>query len=245
MRIEIFDPVIRAKTVEKVVFADKKRKYYRFRFAKYYRGIVTADAVGCCFLCAYCWNYFRNLHPEKAGKFYSANEVAERILAISEKKACNKIRISGAEPILGEKSFKHLIDIIAILRDRLTRFQFILETNGFILGYYPELIRELRRFEDFLLVRISIKGWDEESFEKISGAKGHYFRFPLIGLRHLIENNINAWPAVMYEIFKGEGIKVFNREIRNIGLSPDEVEFESMELYPMVKENLAKRGISI
>ena len=45
----MFDPVIRARAVEKLVLVNGKRKYYRFRFARYYGGIVTADAVGCCF----------------------------------------------------------------------------------------------------------------------------------------------------------------------------------------------------
>jgi len=241
----VFDPVIRARAVEKLVLVNGKRKYYRFRFARYYGGIVTADAVGCCFLCAYCWNYFRNLKPDKTGKFYSAGEVAERLTAISRKKNCKRIRISGAEPVLGKESFKHLIELISIIKEKLKNFQFILETNGFILGYYPELIGELRQFRDFLLVRVSVKGWDEKSFERVTGAKGDYFKFPFIGLKYLAYNGINAWPAIMYEVFKKDGIEQFKRKIKEFGLSPEQIEFETIELYPMVRKNLEKRGISI
>lgn len=74
-----------------------KRRYYRFRFAKFYGGIVTADAVGCNLLCAYCWNYSRNLNPSRAGEFYSPIEVADKLEAISEKDKCYKFRVSGAE----------------------------------------------------------------------------------------------------------------------------------------------------
>ena len=239
----MFDPLVRTKEVEKLVLIKRKRKYYRFRFGRYYGGIVTADAVGCCFLCAYCWNYFRNLKPDKIGKFYSAKEVAERLISISTEKKCKRIRISGAEPILGKESFNHLVELISILKERFKRFQFILETNGFILGYCPELIEELRKFRDFLLVRISIKGWDEKSFEIVTGAKGKYFKYPLIGLKHLLSCGINAWPAVMYEIFKNDGIRIFKRKIREFGLREEEIEFETIELYPMVRENLKKRGI--
>jgi len=45
--------------------------------------VVAADAVGCCFLCAYYWNYFRNLNPEKLGEFHSPEEVSRRIIEIS------------------------------------------------------------------------------------------------------------------------------------------------------------------
>lgn len=31
------------------------RKYYRFRPARWYGGIVTADAVGCGLICKFCW----------------------------------------------------------------------------------------------------------------------------------------------------------------------------------------------
>ena len=72
-----FDPVKRAKDVEKIVMSNDKRKYYRFRYTRYYGGIVTADTVGCNLLCAYCWNYFKNLCPERYGEYYSPKEVAE------------------------------------------------------------------------------------------------------------------------------------------------------------------------
>ena len=82
-----FDPIKRAKEVEELVMEGLARKYYRFRPAKYYGGIATADIVGCPFLCAYCWNYGRNLHPEMSrDRYYSPQEVANRLLAIVKKK---------------------------------------------------------------------------------------------------------------------------------------------------------------
>jgi len=93
-----FNPVERSKEVETIVMQGDKRLYYRFRPASYYGGIATADAVGCSFLCAYCWNYFRNLNPAQFKKFYSSHQVASRLLNIARKKSFKLFRISGAEP---------------------------------------------------------------------------------------------------------------------------------------------------
>lgn len=240
-----FDPLERAREVEEIVCKNDSRKYYRFRFSKYYGGIVTADAVGCCFLCAYCWNYFRNLNPEKYGDFYSSKEVADNILKISRKRSCERIRISGAEPVLGKTSFEHLLKTFRILYENLEVPEFILETNGLVLGYYPELINPLTKFKNFLFVRISIKGWDEKSFELITGARGRYFEYPLTALKNLTENGIRAWPAVMYEIFKRKGMEILIEKLKKLRISPRDIETEYLEPYPFVLKNLRKRGIPL
>ena len=238
-----FDPIERAKEVEEIVMKGLERKYYRFRFVYYYGGIVTADTVGCCFLCAYCWNYFRNVDPKKYGKFYSSEEVARKMIKIAENKNCTKFRISGAEPVLGKKSLGHLVNVIEIVSKRFKRLDFILETNGLIFGYYPELIKMLFPFRNFLFVRISVKGWDEKSFERISGAKKEFFNYQLIALKNLLKNGINVWPAIMYEIFGGKGLEMLNEKIKKFGVKLEEIEIEYLEKYPFVLENLKKRGI--
>jgi uncharacterized Fe-S cluster-containing radical SAM superfamily protein len=134
-----FDPVQRTKDVESLVMQGDKRRYYRFRFAKFYGGIVTADAVGCNLLCAYCWNYSRNLNPTKAGEFYSPHEVAEKLRAISDKHKCNQFRVSGAEPILGRNSALHLAEVIELMNGH-----FIIETNGLAIGHDISLLDLLR-----------------------------------------------------------------------------------------------------
>jgi len=221
---------------------DNKRKYYRFRFAPYYLGIVTADTVGCCFLCAYCWNYFRNLNPEKFGEFYSSEEVSRIMIKIANKKNCTKFRISGAEPILGKNSFYHLLKILDLIKEKFKEFEFIIETNGLILGYYSELIKELRPYKNSIFVRISIKGWDEDSFEKISGADRKYFVYTIEALKKLKENEIVAWPAVMYEIFGENGLRKIKERLRKENIETD-IEVEYLEKYSFVEGNLRKRGL--
>jgi len=238
-----FDPIERSESVEKVVMKNGKRKYYRFRFAPYYGGIVTADTIGCCFLCAYCWNYFRNLKSENFGEFFSPEEVSEKMIEIAKRKNCNRFRISGAEPILGKESFSHLLRIIELIKEKFEKFEFVIETNGLILGYYPELIRNLQPYKSFVFVRISIKGWDENSFEKISGAKKECFIYPIEALRKLIDEGIMAWPAVMYEVSGDNGLEKFKERLKMEGIET-EVEIEYLERYPFVEENLKKRGLA-
>ncbi len=239
-----FDPIQRAEEVEQIVCKGDSRKYYRFRFSRYYGGIVTADAVGCCFLCAYCWNYYRNLNPEKYGRFYSSKEVAEILKQIATKKRCFRIRVSGAEPVLGRQSFEHLFRLLEILR-KAPDLEFILETNGLVLGHYPELCRRLAGFRENLFVRISLKGWDEKSFELVTGARGEFFKFPLLALKNLRDLGVNTWPAVMYEIFKERGLEQIRKKLMEMGLGVEDLELEYLELYPFVKENLRRRGLMI
>jgi uncharacterized Fe-S cluster-containing radical SAM superfamily protein len=44
----VIDPVKLSEMTQKQVCKDGLRKYYRFRPAKFYGGISTADCVGCC-----------------------------------------------------------------------------------------------------------------------------------------------------------------------------------------------------
>ena len=238
-----FDPLQRAKEVEELVMEGLARKYYRFRPAKYYGGIATADSVGCSFLCAYCWNYKRNLHPEMGREqYYSSDEVTNRLLRIVRKKGFNKVRLSGAEPILGEKSFAHVYQVLEDIYKENPLLDFILETNGLLLGYEPEFVRGLSQFKR-LGVRVALKGFDDVSFEAISGAKGNFFHLPMKGLQFLIGNGMIAWPAVMYETFGSEGIGKINQQLKNYEIRPEELEIEYLEAYPFVLENLKNRSV--
>ena len=229
-----FNPVKRAQEIEKIVMKGESRKYYRFRYSRYYGGIVTADTVGCDLLCAYCWNYFKNLRPEKHGEFYLPEEVAEKLLTISGKKNTNLFRISGAEPVLGKKSMEHFVKVIKLISS-----QFILETNGVILGHMSELVELLKGLN--VAVRVTVKGWDERSFEMITGSEGKYFKYQIAALEGLVERKITAWPAVMYDVFRNEGVAKLKKRLK--GIRVKRIESEYLERYPFVMKNLRKRGI--
>jgi uncharacterized Fe-S cluster-containing radical SAM superfamily protein len=90
-------------------------------------------------------------------------------------------------------------------------------------------------------VRVSLKGWDEGSFERISGAQRSYFELPLRGLRNLLENGGIAWPAIMYDVFHRRGIEEVTQSLTRFGIKAEELVLEYLEPYPFVLENLKKR----
>ncbi len=237
-----FEPIKRAREVEKIVMKGNSRLYYRFRPAPYYGGIATADAIGCSFLCAYCWNYNRNLNPEQFVKFYSPETVASKLLRIAEKKSINLFRITGAEPILGEVSFKHIIEVIKMIFKKNVEFKFVIETNGLVLGYRNDLIKYLK-FPN-LWVRIAIKGVDEKSFESITGAKKDFFLYPIKAIKELQKGHIKAWPAVMIDLFKDSEIESLRDILRKEGIKGD-IELEKLESYPFVLDNMNKRKVAL
>lgn len=237
-----FQPIQRSYEVERIVTKGILRKYYRFRAADYYGGIATADSVGCNFLCAYCWNYGRNLNPEKFGRFFSPEEVAAKLLDIARRKNFQYVRLTGAEPILGEVSFNHFLGILESVFSQRKDLVFILETNGLILGYHKELIPNLKNFKN-LSIRIAIKAWDEENFTRITGAEKEFFIYPLLALKNLRELKLDAWPAVMGDLFSQDRLLSLKVRMKELGIS-QEIETEVLERYPFVLRNLKERGIT-
>ena len=157
-----FDPIQRSKDIESLVMQGNARRYYRFRYAKFYGGIVTADAVGCNLLCAYCWNYFRNENPTiKDLGYLQPREVSKKLQGMGKSHSCNKFRISGCEPFLGEASTQHLAAIIKLMPSG----NFIIESNGLMLGFDPALIRHLVDLDN-VQIRIAVKGDNPETWRK-------------------------------------------------------------------------------
>ena len=135
-----FDPVQRSKDIESIVMQDNRRMTYRVRYARFYGGIVTFDCVGCNLLCAYCWNFAKNEHPEGRGDFYEPYEIAEKLIEIAKKHKCSNFRLSGCEPFLGRTSKDHLFEVIRIVQQQ-TDGRFVIETNGVMLGANPGFLR--------------------------------------------------------------------------------------------------------
>lgn len=227
-----FDPLLRAQETEAVVMRGMQRKYYRFRASGHYGGIVTADSVGCSFLCAYCWNYWRNEDPAGFGEFYSPEEVGEKLTTIGRRKKIGLFRISGAEPVLGPASFDHLLQVLPAGR-------FIIETNGLVLGARPDLAVRLAGLN--VAVRISIKGWDPESFERVSGARREFFRYPLIAIKTLLGAGVETWPAVMGDLFGTGGLQRIAALLAEAGIHT-RIETECLERYPGVIATMRERG---
>ncbi|MGB9863439.1 MAG: radical SAM protein [Candidatus Saccharicenans sp.] len=238
-----FDPLSRSAEVEALVMTGQKRRYYRFRAGGFYGGIITADTVGCNFLCAYCWNYRRNLAPEGEGQFYSPEEVAENIIKLARKTSLRQARVSGAEPILGEASFRHLLDLLVFLREKLPDLSFVLETNGFILGREKGLCRELARVRG-IEVRVCLKATDRDKFQTVTGARREGFLVTLEALNNLKKYGVKCWAAINQDLFEAEELARFRRLLAvNYGCA--ELELEQLMIYPFVADNLSKRGIRL
>jgi len=60
-----------------MVSRGRLRKYYRFRWARHYGGIATADCVGCCLRCLFCRPFNVICHPETTGTFFTPEQAKQ------------------------------------------------------------------------------------------------------------------------------------------------------------------------
>ena len=152
------DVLTYAEHIAKIVSQGKKRKYYRFRGAPFYGGIATADCVGCCLNCIFCWSWNIVANPEKHGKFYQPEFVVKELVKIARRKKYRHMRISGNEPTLNRE---HLLNV---LNEIPLKYEFILETNGILPGHSKSYCHDLAQFPN-LHVRVSLKGCNAADFE--------------------------------------------------------------------------------
>jgi len=233
----MIDPIFRAKELENVVSSGEKRKYYRFRPAPYYGGIATGDCVGCYLRCRFCWAWHIVNQPERVGRFYSPEDVSQNLLSIARRKGFKKIRLSGNEPTINRL---HLLKILELIPNEI---QFILETNGILIGYDPSYAKDLSRFSN-LYVRVSIKGASSEDFIRLTGARPEGFDLQLKALTNLLQEGIDCFPAVMANFSSSKDIENLRQRLKQIDSSFYDFEEEDLILYPFVEENLKKASLS-
>jgi len=236
----VYDAVERHLAIEKLVtrFSGMglERKYYRFRRARWYGGIVTADCVGCGLLCRFCWVSDRVLyHPAAAGTFYTAENVAERMQQIAKNSGLRQLRLSGGEPTLGKA---HLLRLLELLSGK--GYTFILETNGIPIAYDEDYASQLSRY-NFIHVRVSLKGCNENEFAMLTGAKPQGFKLQLKALEKLVKHNISCHPSVMASFSTRESLQKLAERLKEInGRLAEDLEVEELILYPHVKEKIKK-----
>jgi len=224
-----FDPIKRSEEIESLVMRGDRRLYYRFRSSGHYGGVVTADTVGCNLFCAYCWNYRKNENPTQ-GEFCSAAEVVLKLRTEAGRSGIGSFRISGAEPILGERSARHLAEVLSAFPGR-----FIVETNGIILGYSPDLLDLLLPHNRY--IRLTIKGDCPERFEEITGATGAALRFQVEALNELHKRGGDCSIAAMEGAVDSSALKrVFPEE---------RIEWEEFRNFGNAERNLTQRGVKL
>ncbi|MEM3765835.1 MAG: radical SAM protein [Candidatus Bathyarchaeia archaeon] len=204
-----FNPVELAKETEKIVTRQGdeglERKYTAFYSVPVYRGIATGYAAGCCSRCIYCWSNWSRDFPEKFGKFYSPNQVAQNLFKAADQgivysdywrkhiPKVYKLRLSGCEPTIGKG---HLLAVLSLVKESKYPL-FILETNGIILGNDKDYVKRLSEFKDKLYVRVSFKAATPEGFTQRTGAIGEFYELPFKALRYLLDEGIDARAAAM------------------------------------------------
>lgn len=234
----MLDPIQKAQEISKIVSKGNQRKYYRFRPAPFYGGIATADCVGCCLCCIFCWSYRVVTHPESRGKFNSPQQVVSRLTQIAQKKRFKQIRISGNEPTLARE---HLIEVLSLIPER---YLFILETNGILLGHDPSYTADLARFSN-LHVRVSIKGCTNEEFEELTGYDRKGFHWQLQALENLLRAGVASHPAVMTTFSSYQHVEHLRKRLGAIHSEFSRFEEETLIPYPEVEQRLNMAGYEL
>lgn len=234
-----YNPLQLAQETEKLVAQGMLRKYYRTaRPGKWYGGIASADCCGCNLRCVFCWSGAPRDNPGRIGQFYAPKHIFNSLTACTKRFGYEQLRVSGNEPTIGKE---HLLKLLELIDQ--TRYKFILETNGILIGHDAEYARELSRFK-CVHVRVSIKGTNQQEFSRLTGAVPEAFHLQLKALENLLDAGVSCHPAVMLSFSSEENFHKLIERLREIDSRlAEEVEEEYVFLYPHVLERLRIAGI--
>jgi len=174
----------------------------------------------------------------RIGRFYRAEDVAERLRSLMMKRRLWRARVSGGEPTIGKD---HLLSLLKILDGFVG--EFILETNGILIGWDEDYAKKLASYKS-LHVRVSLKGCNEKEFELLTGADQRGFKLQLQALKNLIDHRVSCHPSVMTSFSpKSSFINLLERLKQIDPALQEEVEVEELILYPHVVKRLKKYGL--
>lgn len=229
------------KLVTRLSSDGQEKKYYRIRPARWYGGIVTADCVGCGLTCRFCWVPNAVMfHPTEVGKFYTPDRIANSLVVLARKRRLNQLRVSGGEPTIGKS---HLLQLLNKLQGK--GYHFILETNGIPIARNENYAKELSKY-NFIHVRVSLKGCNEQEFAKLTGAKPEGFTLQLKSLQNLSEAGVSCHPSVMASFSPRKSIHTLTARLRQISPNfAEDIEIEELILYPHVINRMEKYGLRI
>jgi uncharacterized Fe-S cluster-containing radical SAM superfamily protein len=238
---EPFDPLQLAAVTESVVSRGTSRKYTKFSKVGAYGGISTGFTVGCCLRCIYCWVNWSRDFPEAHGRFYTPQQVFQILVQKARTKRVNQLRISGGEPTLCRR---HLLEVLEQVKD--TKYLFMLETNGILLGHHAEYAKQLERFSGNLHVRVSLKAGFADGFQKRTGAKREFFQLPFSAVKNLMQTKLDFHVACMSDpeiMPRNERQMVISKlkDLRYRGY----LEEERSVPYPMALIRLEKAGYGL
>ncbi|MGC9324983.1 MAG: radical SAM protein [Desulfomonilia bacterium] len=232
------DALVLARKTAEIVSRGSLRKYYRFRWAPYYGGIATADCVGCCLRCVYCWSWNIVNRPEASGKFYTPDHVARELTRIARRKSTGLIRISGNEPTINRE---HLTGVLSSIQPQFT---FILETNGIILGADRAYCDDLAQFPN-IHVRVSLKGACPEEFHRVTGLDPSGFEYQIRSIENLVDAGVRVHPALMSCMCSPGAIQGLRARLGEVDPSLADIEEEELILYPAVEARMKQKGFQV
>jgi len=114
---------------------------------------------------------------------------------------------------------------------------------GIPIAYDENYAEEISRY-DFVHVRVSLKGCNEEEFSMLTGAKPEGFKLQLKSLEKLVEADVSCHPSIMASFSPRENLDALIKRLGRI--SPElarEVEIEELILYPHVLNRIQKHGL--
>jgi len=192
-------------------------------------------------MCKFCWVSDEVMaNPGASGKFYTAKRIGDELLAIAKKRRLTQLRISGGEPTIGKH---HILELLRYLRGY--DVSFILETNGIPIASDKTFAADLAEYRDFVHVRVSLKGCDEEEFSVLTGARPDDFNLQIKSLETLLQAGVGCHPSVMTSFSTQDGFNSLVRRLKDIDprLSQN-TEIEELILYPHVVRRLKKYGLA-
>jgi len=212
-----FNPVELMKLTEQIVCRrgprGLERKYTAFYATGVYGGIATGYAVGCSLRCFYCWSELSRDFPEAYGEFYAPEEAYRMLDQAARRFKVKKLRLSGAEPLLGVEHVLALLEHVEASDYPL----FILETNGIALGVDKGLARRLASFSK-VHVRVSLKAATPQGFQSRTGAMEEFYELPFKALEHLLDAGVSFHAAAMTDprIMPSEERALLLKRLRDI-----------------------------
>jgi len=235
-----FDPGEITPKTEQIVCRGTARRYTHFYCTGVYGGISTAYTVGCSLRCVFCWVHWGRDHPQKAGRFYTPEEVFQKLTQNARKSRIGKLRISGGEPTL---CFDHLVSVLNMVNN--TPYLFILETNGLSLGMHPEYVEKLKNYEN-IHIRVSIKASTPAGFQRRTGGRGDYYNLPFMAIEHLVRSGISFHVAAMSDprLMEPDEKAALLERLKSTGYR-DFLEEERCDPYPAAIQRLTKAGYKL
>jgi len=175
---------------------------------------------------------------------WGLGEAVERLVSMARRYGVPRVRLSGGEPTIG---FDHLVEVIEGVTGE--GLEFILETNGVLIGAREELARRLAGFHGSgLEVRVSIKGTSPEEFHMLTKARPEAWRLQLRALELLVayglEPGEEVYPAVMLSFTDERGARRILGELARIHPRlARSIDPEYVILYPHVRRLMARTGL--